>query len=554
MLIAYLLACLVLVTAVVVLVLMRLTRRVARRAQAAIPPDGKFLEIDGERLHYVDFGHGPAVVFIHGLCGQLRNFAYLPLDALARTHRVILVDRPGSGYSIRSQPDDAAIATQAGVVAQLIDRLSLDRPLVVGHSLGGAIALALALDHPERVGALALIAPLTQPVHDVPGPFRALAIRSAWWRRCVAHTLAVPMGMLTGRATLAHVFAPEDPPGDFLIRGGGVLGFRPGNFEASSGDLLAAERDMPGLAADMKKLGVRPGIWMRPTALMTVDNPKRLRAGPCTAPEKPLDLTLPENLRLIRDDVARVHGWGYDLIKHDFSSYDIFARWGFDFGAELTDPGWSFADRSLTNAEIILRLYRTLREGAGNAVLLGCNTIGHLAAGMVDIQRIGDDTSASDWDSTRRMGVNTLAFRGAHQNTFYAADADCVPVSPRVPARLSRQWLDLVARSGTPLFLSIDPAACDAEMAGSSIGVPLEAERSLVSATAHSGVAPGTGVPCPAPKSPARSAVVSRGPACGSRATAPSRSITKRARSVSTSEGARRSTASRARAISSALG
>ncbi|AHB77616.1 MULTISPECIES: alpha/beta fold hydrolase [Pandoraea] len=256
MLIAYLLACLVLVTAVVVLVLMRLTRRVARRAQAAIPPDGKFLEIDGERLHYVDFGHGPAVVFIHGLCGQLRNFAYLPLDALARTHRVILVDRPGSGYSTRSQPDDAAIATQAGVVAQLIDRLSLDRPLVVGHSLGGAIALALALDHPERVGALALIAPLTQPVHDVPGPFRALAIRSAWWRRCVAHTLAVPMGMLTGRATLAHVFAPEDPPGDFLIRGGGVLGFRPGNFEASSGDLLAAERDMPGLAARYNALAV----------------------------------------------------------------------------------------------------------------------------------------------------------------------------------------------------------------------------------------------------------------------------------------------------------
>ena len=102
--------------------------------------------------------------------------------------------------------------------------------------------------------------------------------------------------------------------------------------------------DMPGLAADMKKLGVRPGIWMRPTALMTVDDPRRLRGGPCTAQEKPLDLTLPENLKLIRDDVARVRNWGYELIKHDFSTYDIFARWGFELGAELTDPGWHFAE------------------------------------------------------------------------------------------------------------------------------------------------------------------------------------------------------------------
>ncbi len=65
--------------------------------------------------------------------------------------------------------------------------------------------------------------------------------------------------------------------------------------------------DMPGLAADMKKLGVRPGIWMRPTALMKVDDPHRLRAGPINADEKPLDLTLPENQALINDDVARVH-------------------------------------------------------------------------------------------------------------------------------------------------------------------------------------------------------------------------------------------------------
>ncbi len=215
--------------------------------------------------------------------------------------------------------------------------------------------------------------------------------------------------------------------------------------------------DMPELAEDIKKLGVRPGIWMRPTALMTVDNPKRLRAGPCTAQEKPLDLTLPENLKLIRDDVARVRGWGYDLIKHDFSTYDIFARWGFELGAELTDPGWSFADRSLTNAEIILRLYRTLREGAGSAILLGCNTVGHLGAGIFEIQRTGDDTSGHVWERTRRMGVNTLAFRTPQNGTFFSADPDCAAHTEKTPWEFDRQFLDLVARSGQALFVSVDP-------------------------------------------------------------------------------------------------
>ena len=87
--------------------------------------------------------------------------------------------------------------------------------------------------------------------------------------------------------------------------------------------------DMPGLAEDMKKVGVRPGIWMRPTALSLVDNPRRLRPGPATAPEKPLDLTLPENLASVHDDIARVRSWGFELIKHDFSTFDFFGKWGF---------------------------------------------------------------------------------------------------------------------------------------------------------------------------------------------------------------------------------
>jgi alpha-galactosidase len=126
-------------------------------------------------------------------------------------------------------------------------------------------------------------------------------------------------------------------------------------------------------------------------------------------------------------------------------------------GAELTDAGWHFADQSLTNAEIILRLYRTLREGAGDAVLLGCNSIGHLGAGLFEIQRTGDDTSGLIWERTRRMGVNTLAFRLPQHGTFFASDPDCAAHTDRTPWEFDRQYLDLVARSGTALFVSADP-------------------------------------------------------------------------------------------------
>jgi alpha-galactosidase len=96
-------------------------------------------------------------------------------------------------------------------------------------------------------------------------------------------------------------------------------------------------------------------------------------------------------------------------------------------------------------------------------MLLGCNTVGHLAAGLFELQRIGDDTSGRDWTRTRKMGVNTLAFRAAQHGSFFAIDADCVGLTKQIPWNLNRQWLDLLARSGTPLFVSAAPDALGEE-------------------------------------------------------------------------------------------
>jgi alpha-galactosidase len=230
--------------------------------------------------------------------------------------------------------------------------------------------------------------------------------------------------------------------------GGPWTGGTPGLFD-----------DMPGLASDITKRGARPAIWMRPAALTEVRDPSLLRDGPRLGRAQPLDLSRPENLETIAADVRRIADWGFELIKHDFSTFDHFARWGFQMGMQLTDPGWHPADRGRTNAELLLGLYRTIRAAAGSTVVIGCNTVGHLAAGLVEIQRTGDDTSGRRWERTRRMGVNTLAFRMAQHGTFFALDPDCVPCTPETPWEYNRQFLDLVARSGTPLFVSVDPRA-----------------------------------------------------------------------------------------------
>lgn len=226
----------------------------------------------------------------------------------------------------------------------------------------------------------------------------------------------------------------------------------------------AAFPDMPGLAARLKGMGVRPGIWMRPlwTEDRALENFALRRPDAGGEREILLDPTIPEVREQIRADISRLTAWGYELIKHDFSTADLFGRWGFSMRASLTDDGWSFHDRTRTTAEIVLDLYRTIRQAAGEQTLiLGCNTIGHIAAGIFEAQRIGDDTSGREWDRTRRMGVNALAFRGLQHGAFFAADADCAGITPAIPWSLNKQWMDLLAHSGTPMFVSANPSELD---------------------------------------------------------------------------------------------
>ncbi len=233
---------------------------VAREAEAQVPAEGRFLDVAGARLHYIDQGEGPAIVMVHGLAGQLRNFSYAMLERLTADYRVILVDRPGSGYSTADPGTSPGLIAQGGMIAALITTLGLDRPLVVGHSMGGAVALALALDHPELIRGLGLIAPLTQMQDTVPDSFRGLAMVPQSSRLVFAQTIGTPLSKLTARHTLRMVFAPEIPPEDFGIRGGGLLSQRPAAIATASAELFGANRDLRQMVPRYSELRVPTSI------------------------------------------------------------------------------------------------------------------------------------------------------------------------------------------------------------------------------------------------------------------------------------------------------
>lgn len=220
--------------------------------------------------------------------------------------------------------------------------------------------------------------------------------------------------------------------------------------------------DMKALAEKLVQKGVRPGIWVR--LLLNEDenikNEWRLSHNNC------IDPTNPEALNYIKEDIKRICNWGYTLIKHDFSTFDLFGKWGFQMSPLVTDDGWHFYDDSLTSAEVVKLLYKAILDASveasnGETLILGCNTVGHLGAGYMHINRTGDDTSGVIWERTRFMGVNTLAFRLPQHGKFYEIDADCVGIDGGISWSMNKQWADVLAQSGTPLFISVRPNILD---------------------------------------------------------------------------------------------
>ncbi len=243
----------------------------AKLIERAHPPRGRFIEIGGLRQHVVELGtDGGArndalpIVLLHGAGCNLEDVRLALGERLAARHRVILVDRPGLGWSERSGKEGSSPAYQAAILRELLDRLDVERAVVVGHSWGGALATSFALDYPQRVAGLVLIAPPTHPwLPRIRLLYAAFATPFAGW--LFARTLALPFGLMFYSPVIRAAFLPQRLPRGYLKRGAGFLLLRPATF-------LANARDIAGLKAYLARQVARYGSLAAPTVIITGDS------------------------------------------------------------------------------------------------------------------------------------------------------------------------------------------------------------------------------------------------------------------------------------------
>lgn len=249
-----------------------------RRIEVAHPPAGRFVEVDGGRLHVLELGqegraggggHDPLwpIVLVHGASGNLGDLRLSLGDRLAQTRRVILVDRPGHGWSDRpGGAQDASPARQAALIAQALDRMGVERFVLLGHSLGGAVATAFALAYPDRLAGLVLLAPVTHPWSGGLSWYNAL-LTTPVAGLLFAHALALPVGELLLERGAVSVFAPQAIPQDYLRRAGIRLLLRPSEFIANAEDIAVLKGFVTAQVPRYRDIAV-------PTVVLTGDADK----------------------------------------------------------------------------------------------------------------------------------------------------------------------------------------------------------------------------------------------------------------------------------------
>jgi pimeloyl-ACP methyl ester carboxylesterase len=227
----------------------------------AHPPRGRRIDVDGLLQHVVDVGpmtggkDDPPLVLLHGAGCNLEDMRLALGERLAARHRVILVDRPGAGWSERLGRTSSSPAVQAAMLRDLLDRLGVARAVLVGHSWGGALALAFAHDHPQRTAGLVLLSPPTHPhLQRMTRLYRPLAAPT--FGRLFAHTLALPLAAAAFDAGLRAAFAPQLVPRRYLEHSAAFLLLRPAAFLANARDMADLQAFLTCQAPRYRELAV----------------------------------------------------------------------------------------------------------------------------------------------------------------------------------------------------------------------------------------------------------------------------------------------------------
>ncbi len=203
------------------------------RAEAAFPPEGQIVEVNGIPVHAVVMGEGPDVVLIHGSSGNTRDMTFALAPILAENYRVIVFDRPGLGYSASFNPDGETIEEQAVILQKAAAQLGAEKPIVAGQSYGGSVSLAWAVTRPDNISGLVLIAAAAIPWETPLDGFNTLA--------------ATPTGNVTAlplitafvpewyvEKALDKVFAPQTAPEGYADHFGPGLTMRRASMHANA--------------------------------------------------------------------------------------------------------------------------------------------------------------------------------------------------------------------------------------------------------------------------------------------------------------------------------
>ena len=206
------------------------------RAERQNPPRGRFITVDGVRLHYLEAGQGRPLLLLHGNGTSGEDFVISGImQRLAADHRVIAIDRPGFGYSERPRERDWLPENQAALMVRACAELGLERPIVVGHSWGTLVALHMALDHPGAVSGLALLSGYYTPTprSDVPAySISAIPVLGD----VVRYTIAPPLGWLMASPTYRRLFKPSPVSGRWKRDFSTGMALRPWQLRATAAD------------------------------------------------------------------------------------------------------------------------------------------------------------------------------------------------------------------------------------------------------------------------------------------------------------------------------
>lgn len=233
------------------------------KAEERFPPEGDFLTVNGTQVHYVTKGNGPDIVLIHGASGNLRDFTFSLVDKLADRYRVTAFDRPGLGYTERVNPDGTTLIEQAQLLADASEQLGLQRPMVLGQSYGGAVALAWAVERPDSLSALILLAAASNPWSSDLSLYYKVTSSDVGSAVVVPALTAFVPNPVVDRA-IEDVFKPQKEPPGYAEHFGAPLTLRRDTMRANS-------MQRANLLDEIKALYTRYGAIDVPTEIVHGD-------------------------------------------------------------------------------------------------------------------------------------------------------------------------------------------------------------------------------------------------------------------------------------------